>query len=110
MINAQFAFRKYFTAILTDIAVAEKDICPGKPDPSFRDSVVTDEEDYPWHLHHPVYQTNGLITLFDRELAPTVEIKGAKLGIYRLSNTLIEETESPLYRSYMNREKRPVEY
>jgi hypothetical protein len=109
MVDVEITARKSSPAVLTGISVSgenvvttETNVPPGHP-------IISDEQDDPGNLNHPIHETNGLIIAFGCNLTPALVVKGLILSIYSLGDARVKEAESTADRGDMHGQKRLIQ-
>src|SRR5262245_24722694 len=94
-------------AVLTPVRVPRKDVEPAESDVSFRDAVISEEQNDLRQPDGAMDQADGL--LLRGEIGPAGEIERAILPVHGPGDVLIQQGQRTPDRRDVHRQKRPIE-
>ncbi len=109
VVEVEFGAGQTPTAVLTGIIVTREDIEAREAHVTLGDPLVGDQQKNPRYADYSTHDAKPLMVNFDRKSAPAVEIESPVLLVNRFGNALVQESESPLYGSDVNRKIRAIE-
>ena len=109
MVEIQFMPRVSPVAVLAGEFVSCVDIIAAEANLSFRNSIVTDQQNDSRHPDNAVHQSDRVIPHRDGEIAPAIEVKGLILVVNGFCNSLVKEGKGATHRSDMDREIGTIE-